>query len=126
MDADPAPERSADDVDLVESHGVEHGGDVGGHEVVGVGVGRRRLAGAAMAPQIDGQRAELAARRQPAGDRFEQPGAEPVGMQEDHRPARPVPVEPGDAQAVVLDGDSSQVRRARLGATRGGSPGCLG
>ena len=56
-----------------------------------------------VAPQVDPHHPVLAP--QAPGQRVEHPGAEPVGVQEQQGRAVAAPVEGGDAQAVVLDGE---------------------
>jgi hypothetical protein len=86
-----------------------------------------------MTPEVDADRAERAGGGEAAGNGIEEPGAEPVGMEQHDRAAAglPAPVEDGDRQAVVLDGElagcaGQVVFFARLGATRGGSLGIFG
>ncbi len=133
MDGHATTQRAAHDVNVVEAHGAEDGDDVGGHPLVVVRVGRLGLVGAAVAPQIDADRVEGACGGEAAGDGIEEPGAEAVGMEQHERAGirSTAPVEDGDRQAVVRDGEltgrSAQVVFfARLGATRGGSLGILG
>jgi hypothetical protein len=85
-----------------------------------------------MAPEVDPDRPEDAAGREAAGDGIEETGAEPVGVEEHQRTGTigAAPVEGGDRQAVVVDGERTGIVYvdffARLGATRGGSLGIFG
>jgi hypothetical protein len=133
VDGHSPAEGTADDVDLVEAHRVEDRDDVGGHPLVVIRVGRLGLVGAAMASQVDTDRTVRAGRGETTGDRVEESGAEPVGMEEHDRAGTgdAAPVEDGDRQAVVLDGEpAGRVAQvaffALLGATRGGSLGIFG
>jgi hypothetical protein len=75
---------------------------------------------------------EGAAGGEAAGDGVEEPGAEAIGMEEHDGPGpgAAAPVEGGDRQAIVFDGEGTGRDYgdffARLGATRGGSLGILG
>src|SRR5205085_5168932 len=66
--------------------------------------------GAAVAAQVDGDEPERVA--QPKRERLEQPGAQPVRVQQQERRAVAAPVERGDVQAVVLDRDLAGTAQA--------------
>src|SRR5438552_1291526 len=80
--ASTAPE----EVVIGEAERVEGGDVVAVHPLLVVRLGRLRLFGAAVAPQVDADGVEGAAGGEAAGDRIEEPGAEPVGMEEHDGP----------------------------------------
>ena len=99
--AGAAPQRLAQQHDLLEAERVERGDRVpGGGDEPAVLVGGGCVAGA-VAPQIDADRAVLVA--QQPGQRVEHPGAEAVGVEQHERRSVATPVEGADREPVVLD-----------------------